>query len=83
MHDRLSICNQTDPWVPKFLSAEQMTTRASVCSALFKRLRTKNDFHLRLVTIDEIWVHNYEIEKKAQSRQWVGPGSSRLRKFKT
>ena len=32
-------------------------------------------FLLRLVTVDEIWVHYYEPENKAQSRQWVGPGS--------
>ena len=59
--------------VPKFLSYEQIANRASVCSALMKRFRSKDDFHLRLVTVDE----------KAQSRQWVGPGSPRPKKFKT
>ena len=29
------------------------------------------------------WVHYYEPENKAQSRQWVGPGSPRPKKFKT
>ena len=38
---------------------------------------------MRLVTVDETWVHNYESENKAQSRQWVGPGSPRPKKFKT
>ena len=28
-------------------------------------------------------VYNYEPENKAQSRQWIGPGSPRLEKFKT
>ena len=60
-----------------------MATRASVCSALLKRFRSKDDFLLRLVTVDEAWVHYYEPENKAQSRQWVGPGSPRLKKFKT
>ena len=55
----------------------------SVCSALLKRFRSKDDFHLRLVTVDETWVHYYEPENKAQSRQWVGPGSPRPKKFKT
>ena len=40
-------------------------------------------FFLRLVTVDETWVHYYEPENKAQSRQWVGPGSPRPKKFKT
>ena len=57
-----------------------MATRASVCSALLKRFRSKDDFLLRLVTVDETWVHYYEPEN---SHQWVGPGSPRPKKFKT
>ena len=59
--------------VPKSLSDEQMATRASVCSALLKRFRSKDDFLLRLVTVNEAWYRFYEQENKAQSRQWVGP----------
>ena len=44
--------------------------------------RSKDDFPLHLVTVDETWAH-YEPENKAQSRQWVGPGSPRPNKFKT
>ena len=73
----------TARWVPKSLSDEQMATRASVCSALLKRFRSKDDFLLLLVTVDETWVHYYEPENKAQSRHWVGPGSPRPKKFKT
>ena len=70
-------------WVPKCLSDEHMTTRASVCSALLKRFRSKYDLLLRLVTVDETLVHYYESENKAQSRQWVGPGSPRPKKIRT
>ena len=76
-HDRLGMRKLTARWVPKSLSDEQVATRASVCSALLKRFRSKDDFLLRLVTVDETWVHYYEPENKAQSRQWVGPGSPR------
>ena len=70
----------TARWVPKSLCNEQMATRASVYSALLKRFRSKeDDFLSRLVTVDETWVHYYE----AQSRQSVGPGSPRPKKFKT
>ena len=51
--------------------------------ALLKRFRSKDDFLLLLVTVDETWVHYYEPENEAQSRQWVGPGSPRPKKFKT
>ena len=77
LHHRLGMRKLTARWVSKFLSDEQMATRASVCSALLKRFRSKDDFLLRPVTVDESWVHYYEPENKAQSRQWVGPGSPR------
>ena len=35
------------------------------------------------MTVDEIWVHYYEPEIKAQSRQWVGPGSPMPKEFQT
>ena len=60
-----------------------MATGASVCSALLNRFSSKDAVLLRLVTVDEAWVHYYEPENKAQSRQWVGPGPPRLKKFKT
>ena len=83
LHDRLDMRKLTARWVPKSLSDEQMATSASVCSALLKRFRSKDDFPMRLVTVDETWIHYYEPENKAQSRQWVGPGSPRPKKFKT
>ena len=80
LHDRLGMRKLSCRWVPKSLSDEQMATRASVCSALLKRFRSKDDFLLRLVTVLEIWVHYYEPENEAQSRQWVGPGFQRPRR---
>ena len=77
LRDRLGMRKLTARWVPKSLSDEQIATRASVYSALLKRCGSKDDFLLRLVTVDETWVHYYEPENKAQSRQWVGPGSPR------
>ena len=62
LHDRLGMRKLTARRVPKSLSDEQMATRASVCSALLKRFRSKDDFLLRLVTVDD-----YEPENKAQS----------------
>ena len=53
LHDPLGMCKLTARWVPKSLSDEQMAARASVCSALLKRFRSKNDFLLRLVPVDE------------------------------
>ena len=35
------------------------------------------------MTVDETRVHDYDPKNKPQSRQWVGPGSPRPKKFKT
>ena len=88
LHDRLGMRKLTARWVPKSLSDEQMATRASVCSTLLKRFRSKDDFLLHLVTVDETWVHYYEPENKWESRQakevqdtticWQGDGHSIL-----
>ena len=84
VHDRLGMHKLTARWVPKSLSDEQMATRASVYGALLKRFRSKeDDFLSRLETVVKTWVHYYEPENKAQSRQSVGPGSPRPKKFKT
>ena len=84
LHDRLHMHKLTARWVPKSLSDEHMATRASVYIALLKQFRLKeDDFLSRLVTVDETWVHYYEPENKAPSRQSVGPGSPRPKKFKT
>ena len=83
LNDRLGMRKLTARWVPKSLSDEQLATSASVCSASLKRFRSKDDFLLRLATVDETWVYCCEPENKAQSQQWVGPGSPRPKKFKT
>ena len=44
LHDRVGMRKLTAHWVSKSLSDEQMATRASVCSALMKRFRSKDDF---------------------------------------
>ena len=57
LHDRLAMRKLTARWVPKSLSNGQMAIRASVCSALLKRFRSNDAFLLRLVTVDETWIH--------------------------
>ena len=75
LHDRLDMPKLTACWVPKSLIDEQIANRESVCTTFLKHFRSKDDFLLHLVTVDETWVHYYEPENKAQSRQRVGPGS--------
>ena len=68
---------------PNSLAMSKWQPEHQLAVPLLKRFRSKGDFLLRLVTVDETWVHYYEPDNKAQSRQWVGPGPPRPKKFKT
>ena len=41
------------------------------------------DFHTRLVTGDETWLHHWDPDTKKESIQWKRPGSSPPKKFRT
>ena len=79
LHDRLGMRKLTARWGPKSFSEEQMATRASVCSGLSKRFRSKYDFLLRLVTEDETCF----ILMSQRINPRVVSGSPRPKKFKT
>ena len=68
----------TTGWVPKSLSGEQMATRASVCSAMLKRFRSKDAFLLCLVTLDIL--EFIIMSQRIKSRHWVGLVSLRPKK---
>ena len=41
------------------------------------------DFHTRLVTGDETWLHHWDPDTKTESMQWKRPGSPLSKKFHT
>ena len=54
LHDPLGMRKLTASGSPNPLAmSKHGATRASVCSTLLKRFRSKDDFLLRLVTVDE------------------------------
>ena len=55
LHDCLGMHKLTARWVPKSLSDEQMATRASVYSALLKRLMSKEDDFLSRLRFTFTW----------------------------
>ena len=64
------------------------TVKSEVIISLFETVRLSVSISLKnlynsLNSIKETWVHYYELENKAQSRQWVGPVSPRPKQFKT
>ena len=66
----VKVCTSPNP-----LAMSKWQPEHQYAAPCLKHFRSKEDFFLRLVTVDETWVHYYDPENKAQSRQWVGPGS--------
>lgn len=58
-------------WVPRLLTLEMKEKR---CQTSFENLKVINargsNFFDRLITVDEAWFHQFEVETKMQSKQW-------------
>ena len=77
---RRKICAQ---WVPHFLTAEQKHKCLQTATLLKQRLNTEGQaFLYRIVSIDEMWVTDFELELKSQSNEWRSPTSPRPQKFR-
>jgi len=67
IHEDLDMRKLSAKWVPKCLNADQKRQRCQSSeqfSEFFRR--DPNDFLLRLVTMDEIWLYHYDPETKQQ-----------------
>jgi len=53
--------------VPKKLTEEQKQRRATIYQDLLER---QDDILGRVITGDETWVYQYDLERKRQSAQW-------------
>ena len=54
---------------------EQKEHRAAVANDLIQTTTNELDFLKEIITGDESWVYNYDLEMKTQSSQWKLPGS--------
>lgn len=53
-----------------------------VCQDILERLETESDLLGKVITGDESWIFEYDLETKRQSLQWKSPASPRLKKAK-
>ena len=83
LHNSLGMRKLSARWVPQLLTVDNKRIRVSIskqCLDLFKR--NSQEFWRRVVTVDETWIHYYTPETKQQSKQWVYPGESAMKKAK-
>ena len=64
-------------WVPRLLTSEMKQKRLNASLVNLKMMNDRNsNFFERLITVDEAWFHQFEIETKEQSKQWCRKGEN-------
>ena len=64
-------------WVPRLLTSEMKQKRLNASHENLKMMNDRNsNFFERLITVDEAWFHQFEIETKGQSKQWCRQGEN-------
>jgi len=67
-------------FVPRLLNNDQLDHRVQVCTELQEAVRHDPNFLSMVITGDESWVYDYDLETKQQSTQWKTPSSLRPKK---
>ena len=58
-------------WVPRILTEEQRAVRVQICHDMLNRFEAQGETFLdSIVTVDESWMHHFELETKFQSSVW-------------
>ena len=71
-------------WVPRNLNMQDRPQRVESSQELLEVYNANpEDFHTRLVTRDETWLHHWDPDTKKESMQWKRLGSPPPKKFLT
>ena len=84
IHEHLGMSKVSARWVPRNLNMQDRQQRVESSQELLEVYNANpEDFHIRLVTGDETWLHHWVPDTKKESRQWKHPGSPSPKKFRT
>ena len=82
IHEHLGMSKVSARWVPRNLNMQNRQQRVESSQELLEVYKANpEDFHNRLVTGDETWLHHWDSDTKKESIQWKHPGSPHLRNF--
>lgn len=77
LHEKLRLSKLSSRWVPRLLTLAQKEERVRCCRNLLNLCQLDPvNFHTKIVTGDETWIHHYDPETKQQSMQWLTTGQS-------
>ena len=84
IHEHLGMSKVSARWVPRNLNMQDRQQRVESSQELLEVYNANpEDFHTRLVTGDETWLHHWDLDTKKESMQWKYPGLPLPMKFRT
>ena len=84
IHEHLGMSKVSARLVPRNLNMQDCQQRVESSQKLLEVYNANpEDFHTRLVTGDETWLHHWDPDTKKESMQWKHPGSPPPKKFRT
>ncbi|KAI6646177.1 hypothetical protein LOD99_9384 [Oopsacas minuta] len=82
LHDYLGVRRSAARWIPHNLSEMQLEARVEWCKFMLKKFKGGEYKRVYdILTCDETWIYQYDLETKRQSSIWVFPGEDPLLKF--
>ena len=83
VHEHLGMSKVSARWVPRNLNMQDRQQRVESSQELLEVYNANpEDFHTRLVTGDETWLHHWDPDTKKESMQWKHPCSPPPKKFR-
>ena len=73
------MCRISAKYVPCLLTDDQKENRVEISQELLAKANGNENFK-NIITGNETWVYEYDVETKMQSSQWMGQGSPRPKK---
>ncbi|GFS88481.1 putative mariner transposase [Trichonephila clavipes] len=80
LREKFRMTNVCAKLVPKTLTPDQKLLRQQVCSDFLERLEEDPGLMKNIITCEETWIFQYDVETKQQLMQWKTPESPRIEK---
>jgi len=78
--EKLQMRRVSAEFVPRLLTDDQKENRVEISQELLANTNGNENFLKNIITGDEVWVSEYDVETKMQSSHWMGKGSPRPKK---
>ena len=80
LKEELKLHRVAAKFVPRLMTSNQPAHRVQVCQDLLDHSKNDKELLSKVITGDESWVYDYDVETKVQSSQWTSKTSLRPNK---